>query len=71
MYLNAFQCPEHGLSRLAERILLFRHNYSCVQILEPVNNTIDITNKSIIEIVLSGNYKIKNVCINIIIYFNS
>lgn len=52
-----FQCPEHGLNRLAERIILFRHNYSCDQILIPVNNVIDISHETIIEIVLSGNLR--------------
>ncbi|KAL4134739.1 hypothetical protein QTP88_006459 [Uroleucon formosanum] len=52
-YVN-IKCPDHGLTRLAERILLFRHNYSCDQILVPVNNVIDISDETIIEIILSG-----------------
>ncbi|XP_050530669.1 serine/threonine-protein kinase D1 isoform X2 [Daktulosphaira vitifoliae] len=48
------KCADHGLTRLAERIMLFRHNYSCDQILIPVHNVIDINDDTIIEIVLSG-----------------
>ncbi|XP_050438733.1 serine/threonine-protein kinase D1 isoform X2 [Adelges cooleyi] len=48
------KCSDHGLTRLAERIMLFRHNYSCDQILVPVHNVIDISDDTIIEIVLSG-----------------
>ncbi|VVC37543.1 Hypothetical protein CINCED_3A014345 [Cinara cedri] len=48
------KCPEHGLTRLAERIILFRHNYSCDQILVPINNVIDVCDETLIEIVLTG-----------------
>lgn len=50
---------------MSERIILFRHNYSCDQILIPVNNVIDINDETIIEIVLSGKFLfINQLCTN-------
>lgn len=49
-----FQFPEHGISKLDQRLLLFRHDYTNENILLPLNSVSDITENTLIEIVLSG-----------------
>ena len=46
--------PDHGLNRLTERLLLFRHDYSSKNLLVPINVVSEITEGSLIEIVVSG-----------------
>ncbi|XP_022649203.1 serine/threonine-protein kinase D3-like isoform X1 [Varroa destructor] len=46
--------PEHGLNRLAERLILLRHDYSSDNILLPINCISDINEGTLVEIVLSA-----------------
>ncbi|KAL7296641.1 hypothetical protein TKK_0010059 [Trichogramma kaykai] len=48
------KCPDHGLSLLFERVLLFKHDYNCVNILQLITNTTEITDETLVEIVISG-----------------
>lgn len=57
-----FQCPEHGVSRLNERLLLFRHDYTYPNILQIINCPSDITDETLVEIVLSGKTSIPQSC---------
>lgn len=47
--------PEHGLNRLNERLVLFRHDYNSTNMLLPINVASDVTEGSLLEIVLSAN----------------
>ncbi|XP_003747755.2 serine/threonine-protein kinase D3-like [Galendromus occidentalis] len=46
--------PEHGLNRLPERLILLRHDYSSENILLPINCISDISEGTVVEIVLSS-----------------
>ncbi|KAL3183598.1 hypothetical protein MRX96_033704 [Rhipicephalus microplus] len=46
--------PEHGLNRLSERLLLFRHDYNSENILLPINAASDVAEGTLVEIVVSG-----------------
>jgi len=46
--------PDHGINHLTERILLFRHEYNSNNILQVVNATTDITDETLVEIVLTS-----------------
>lgn len=48
------QCPDHGLSRVNDRLLLFRHDYSSSNILEHVNSVSNIADETLVEIVVTG-----------------
>uniref|UniRef100_A0A023F3P7 protein kinase C n=2 Tax=Triatoma infestans TaxID=30076 RepID=A0A023F3P7_TRIIF len=48
------KCPEHGVNRLNERLLLFRHDYTYPNILQIINCPTDITDETLVEIVLSA-----------------
>lgn len=48
------QLPEHGLNRLSERLLLFRHDYNSENILLPINAASDVAEGTLVEIVVSG-----------------
>ncbi|XP_075223553.1 serine/threonine-protein kinase D3 [Lycorma delicatula] len=48
------KCPEHGVNRLSERLLLFRHDYSSSNVLQPINSVTEIIDETIIQIVLSA-----------------
>ncbi|KAJ9597767.1 hypothetical protein L9F63_011375, partial [Diploptera punctata] len=48
------KCPDHGLTRLSERLLLFRHDYGSPNILQHVNSAAEIMDETIVEIVLSA-----------------
>ncbi|KAJ8672906.1 hypothetical protein QAD02_004167 [Eretmocerus hayati] len=48
------KCPDHGLSQLFERLLLFRHDYSSVNILQLVTNTTEVVDETLVEIVISA-----------------
>ncbi|CAG7785747.1 unnamed protein product [Allacma fusca] len=63
--------PDHGLNRLNERLLLFRHDYSSTNILQMINSASEINDDTLVEIVLTGCglnyhkrcvYKIPNNC---------
>lgn len=47
-------CPDHGISRLCERLLLFRHDYTVPNILQIINSASDIVDETLVEIVLTG-----------------
>ncbi|UYV75301.1 PRKD1 [Cordylochernes scorpioides] len=47
--------PEHGLNRLNERLLLFRHDYGSTNMLLPINAASDVTEGTLVEIVVSAN----------------
>lgn len=49
-----FQYPDHGINRLSERLLLFRHDYSRPNILQIINSASDIVDETLVEIVLTG-----------------
>ena len=53
--------PDHGLNRLTERLLLFRHDYSSKNLLVPINVVSEVTEGSLIEIVVSGRLFFANV----------
>ncbi|CAG9789557.1 unnamed protein product [Diatraea saccharalis] len=47
--------PDNGLNRLSERILLFRHDYCSPNVLQLVNAASDVTDETLVEIVLTAN----------------
>ncbi|KAF8793614.1 Serine/threonine-protein kinase D3 like protein [Argiope bruennichi] len=47
--------PDHGISKLDQRLLFFRHDYNFDTILLPVLTVSDVLENGIIEVVLSGN----------------
>ena len=50
------QYPDHGLNRLTERLILFRHDYNSQNMLLPINAASDVTDGALIEIIVSGIY---------------
>jgi protein kinase D len=52
--LCGLQFPDHGLTRLNERLLLFRHDYGSANILQHINSAAEIMDESLVEIVLSA-----------------
>lgn len=48
------KCPDHGLSQLFERLLLFKHDYNSTNILQLIVNTTQVVDETLVEIVLSG-----------------
>lgn len=53
------KCPDHGLSQLFERLLLFKHDYNSNNILHLITNTTEIIDETLVEIVISGRLKLK------------
>ncbi|XP_063831177.1 serine/threonine-protein kinase D1 [Ostrinia nubilalis] len=47
--------PDNGLNRLSERILLFRHDYCSPNVLQLINSAADVTDETLVEIVLTAN----------------
>ncbi|XP_037294272.1 serine/threonine-protein kinase D1 [Manduca sexta] len=47
--------PDNGLNRLADRILLFRHDYCSPNVLQLINSASDVTDETLVEIVLTAN----------------
>ncbi|KAM3959281.1 LOW QUALITY PROTEIN: serine/threonine-protein kinase D3 [Aphomia sociella] len=47
--------PDNGLNRLSERILLFRHDYCSPNVLQLINCATDVTDETLVEIVLTAN----------------
>ncbi|XP_061384456.1 serine/threonine-protein kinase D1 isoform X3 [Danaus plexippus] len=47
--------PENGLNRLSDRILLFRHDYCSPNVLQLINSASDVTDETLVEIVLTAN----------------
>jgi protein kinase D len=52
--LYILQFPDHGLTRLNERLLLFRHDYGSANILQHINSAAEIMDETLVEIVLSA-----------------
>lgn len=48
------QFPDHGLNRLNERLLLFKHEYNSEYVLLPINVASDVAEGALVEIVVSG-----------------
>lgn len=48
------KCPDHGMSRVNDRLLLFRHDYSSSNILQHVNSVSNIADETLVEIVVTG-----------------
>ncbi|CAL1292971.1 unnamed protein product [Larinioides sclopetarius] len=46
--------PEHNLNRLTERLILFRHDYNTTNILHPINVASEVSEGTLVEIVVSG-----------------
>ncbi|KOB51801.1 Protein kinase c, partial [Operophtera brumata] len=49
------QIPDNGLNRLADRILLFRHDYCSPNVLQLINCATDVIDETLVEIVLTAN----------------
>lgn len=49
------QLPENGLSQLANRLLLFRHDYNSPNVLQLVSAASEVIDETLIEIVLTAN----------------
>lgn len=58
-FINS-KVPDHGINRIEDRILLFRHEYNTNNILQFVNSASDVVDESLIEIVLTGKVPILN-----------
>ncbi|CAG9834220.1 unnamed protein product [Diabrotica balteata] len=52
-FLNS-KIPDHGVNRIEDRILLFRHAYSSNNILQLINSALEISDETLIEIVLTA-----------------
>lgn len=46
--------PEHSLSKLNERLILFRHDYDSPNILQIINAASEVTQETLVEIVMSA-----------------
>lgn len=51
------QIPNHNLAHLPERLLLFRHDYESQNILQLLNAVSDVTDETLIEIILNSSRK--------------
>lgn len=49
------QIPENGLNHLADRLLLFRHDYNSPNVLQIINSAAEIVDETLVEIVLTAN----------------
>lgn len=52
-FINS-KIPDHGLTRLLDRLLLFRHDYNSSNVLLLVNAVSDIVDETVVEIVLAA-----------------
>ncbi|CAH1165914.1 unnamed protein product [Phyllotreta striolata] len=52
-FLNS-KVPDHGVNRIEDRILLFRHVYSSSNVLQLINSACDVVDETLVEIVLTG-----------------
>nr|CAD7256447.1 unnamed protein product [Timema shepardi] len=48
------ELPDHGLTRLNERLLLFRHDYNSTNILQLINSASEIVDETLVEVVLTA-----------------
>ena len=61
----SLQFPEHGFYGLQDRILLFRHDQQDSNILKLVTTAQEVTDKTLVEVVLSGKLTTPQLCFNI------
>ncbi|ENN72969.1 hypothetical protein YQE_10400, partial [Dendroctonus ponderosae] len=52
-FLNS-KVPDHGINKLDDRLLLFKHEYSSSNILQVINSASDIVDGTLIEIVVTA-----------------
>ncbi|XP_046421888.1 serine/threonine-protein kinase D3 isoform X1 [Neodiprion virginianus] len=57
------KCPDHGLSRLNERLLLFKHDYNSTNILQLITNATEVVDETLVEIVLTAQVPSEDVLI--------
>lgn len=67
------QVPDNGVNHLADRLLLFRHDYNSNNILVMINSPSEITDETLVEIVLTANRKfvshfVRPDCHNVLFY---
>jgi protein kinase D len=55
LFFVFIQIPENGLNHLADRLLLFRHDYNSNNVLQIINSASEITDETLVEIVLTAN----------------
>ncbi|XP_023248530.1 serine/threonine-protein kinase D1 isoform X2 [Copidosoma floridanum] len=46
--------PDHGLSQLFDRLLLFKHDYNSTNILQLITNTTEVIDETLVEIIVSA-----------------
>lgn len=61
------QYPEHNLNRLNERLILFRHDYGSTNILLPINAASEVTEGTLVEIIVSGQCNIFSLLFDILL----
>ncbi|XP_011500982.1 PREDICTED: serine/threonine-protein kinase D1 [Ceratosolen solmsi marchali] len=59
-FINS-KCPDHGLSQLFERLLLFKHDYNSVNVLQLITNTTEVVDETLVEIIISGQMLIEEI----------
>lgn len=52
-FINS-RLPDHGVNRLGERLLLFKHDYTTTNVMQLITSQIDIVDQTLVEIVLSA-----------------
>lgn len=50
----SFQCPDHGMTRMQDRLLLFKHDYTSSNILRHVSSAAEVLDEALLEIVVTG-----------------
>lgn len=56
-FVFSLQVPDNGVNHLADRLLLFRHDYNSNNILQMINSPSEIVDETLVEIVLTANRK--------------
>lgn len=58
MYIQIQQDLDHGLNNgnAGPRVMLFKHDYTSSNVLQPINTASDVIDGTMIEIVLTGQY---------------
>uniref|UniRef100_A0A336M6P4 protein kinase C n=1 Tax=Culicoides sonorensis TaxID=179676 RepID=A0A336M6P4_CULSO len=52
--------PDNGVNHLANRLLLFRHDYNSINVLQLINAASEIVDETVVEIVLTANTVVPN-----------
>ena len=55
--LISFQFPDHSCIGIADKVILFVHNYSSTNILEKLTSVEQLNEASVIEVVVSGMFR--------------